>query len=184
MFVSKRLLSISTVHFSLHALDSFKGQTVPLNILHNKTHSLWNVREKGSHYLLFHNMVNQGTVWGRANSQLMACLQFPTRNWFLELPLFSAKDLLQCCYTEKQLDTQVVFNFRQIGSGKIIILSNKETLVMCMCLTSFLRHLNFWLCYKKPNNVHQEEISLNESLFVASYFSPNTLAQITELGQL
>lgn len=37
---------------------------------------------------------------------------------------FSAENLLQHCFIEKQLETQVVFNFRQIDAAKIIILNN------------------------------------------------------------
>lgn len=58
----------------------------------------------------------------------MASLQFPMSNWFLELQLFSAKDLLQQRFTEPQLDTQGALNFRQTGAGKIVTLGKEEQL--------------------------------------------------------
>lgn len=93
---------------------------------HYKTRpSPYGRRAKGNRYLLFHNMVNQETVWGWANALLVASLQFPMRSWLLGLQLFSAKDLFQQCFTEPQLETQGALGFRQTGAGKIVTLGKE-----------------------------------------------------------
>ena len=85
------------------------GQDMPLNTLCDKNCSLRKERNEGNSYLLFDNMVNREAVWGMVN--------------FLNLTFFLAEVHLQHGFIKTQLETQVVFNFRQIGAAKIIILN-------------------------------------------------------------
>lgn len=82
------------------------GQDMPLNILRDKNCSLRKERNEGNSYLLFDNMVNREAVWGMVN--------------FLNLTFFLAEVQLQHGFIKKQLETQVVFNFRQLGAAKIL----------------------------------------------------------------
>lgn len=100
------------------------GQDMPPNTLNGKNCSLWKERGERKSYLLFDNMVSRGGV-GKWLIPPLTFLHFPMKNSFLNLPFFfSAENLLQHCFIEKQLETQGVFNFRQIDTAKIIILNN------------------------------------------------------------
>lgn len=107
------LIQYSTVQYEVFILYNFMGQDMPLNKLHDSKWSLRKERKKGKSYLLFHNMVNREAVWAMARSLVNDIPSFSNKELIPNFAtFFSAEDLLKQCFIKKQLETQVVFNFR------------------------------------------------------------------------
>lgn len=160
-FVSKRLISTALWY-------ACSGQCQRVNCATEHTtcqdHSLWEERERGNRCLLFHNMVNHETVWGWADSLLMATLQFPMRSWLLGLQLFSAKDLFQQGFTEPRLETRGALCFRQTGAGETVTSRKRSSSsAWCTCFSNFQATLTALPWYKRPNNALLKEMSLTKS---------------------
>ena len=85
------------------------GQDMPVDTLHDKNCSLSKGRDEG-------NSVFAVWQYGAQSSSL-------GNGYFPKLDIFLAEVQLQHDFIKKHLETQVVFNFRQIGAAKIIILN-------------------------------------------------------------
>ena len=81
------------------------GEDVPLNTLCMNCSSQEERRERKS-YLLFDNTARREAVGEWLFPPLITLLHFPMKNSTLNLPFFSADDLLKHCFLEKQLQSQ------------------------------------------------------------------------------
>lgn len=89
--------------------------------------SLREERGERKSYLLPGNRANREAVWETANCPINNISTFSSKELTPKLAFFfffSAEDQLQHCFIEKELENQIVFNFRKSGAARIIILND------------------------------------------------------------